>query len=232
MTLCLKTSGDLDGLCEVSFVRYLHDVSPAALEVLREDGGDVLDFRRAWRGWALILRRRCRHRLFSSLSDQLAVDGFALDCAVQRTEDAAAVAELSRVSVRIDRCLTFRSRELLGLFRLVFVQVVADVIVFLVRPLVGAFDQIVLDDLRDFGQRVVGFKNRKRLRQEFQRLVPDQLAVNGRKISNKVHPRYCTFSPLTTDRFPASHSAPSGCEGFFLGSGRRTDYSATRKASG
>lgn len=185
MTLCLKTSGDLDGLREVSLVRYLHDVPPAALEILRENGRHVLDFGWAWRRWALILGWRCCHRLFSSLSDQLTVDGFALNCPVKRTEDATAIAELPRVSVRIDRRLTFSSGKLFGLLRLVVIKIVAHVIILLVRPLVSTFDQIIFDDLRNFGQRVIGLKNRKRFRQEFQRLIPYQLAVNKGNLLDK-----------------------------------------------
>ena len=47
MTLSLKTSGDFDSLCEISFVRNLDDIAPAALKVLSKDWCDVFNFSRA-----------------------------------------------------------------------------------------------------------------------------------------------------------------------------------------
>lgn len=43
MTLSLKTSGDFNGLCEVSFVWDLNNVSPATLEVLCENRCDIFN---------------------------------------------------------------------------------------------------------------------------------------------------------------------------------------------
>lgn len=93
MTLCLKTSRDFDCLCEISFIWDLHNVSPAALEVLSEDWRDVLDFGGARRRWSLVLwlSWNC---FISSLSDELTADRLTLNGTIKSTEDATAVAEL------------------------------------------------------------------------------------------------------------------------------------------
>lgn len=106
MAFSLKTSRDLDGLREVSFVWNLNHISPAALEVLGEHRCDVFDLGWTWSRRTLVLLLNW-NSFFSSFGDQLAADGFALNSAVKSTKDSATVAEFSRVSVWIH--LTFRS---------------------------------------------------------------------------------------------------------------------------
>lgn len=183
MTLGLQAPRDLDGLREVSFVGDLHDVPPASLEVLREDRRDVFDLGGTWSGRALILRLDW-NGFFTALGDELAVDGLTLDGAVQRAEHSAAVAELPRVAVRVHH-LSLHPRPPFRHVRLVIIdQLVSAFLVIVVRPMVGGVvDQIVLNDLRDFRQRVVSFQDRQRLRQELQRLVSNQLAGWDGKVS-------------------------------------------------
>lgn len=175
MALGLQASRDFHRLCEVSFVGDLHNVAPAALEVLSEDGCDILNLSRAW-GWRSLVLWLNRQRLFTSLSDQLTADRFTLNCSVERAEHAATVAEFSVVSVGVD--LAPHSRSLFRHFRLVIVmQLVTAVVIFVVRSLIGSIDEIIFNDLRHLRERIVGFQDRQRLRQELQRLISDEFAV-------------------------------------------------------
>lgn len=62
----LHASGELDGLCEVTLVRYLHYVSPDTLVILGEDRSCVLNLGRAWSWRTRIFRflLRCWYALF------------------------------------------------------------------------------------------------------------------------------------------------------------------------
>lgn len=175
MALCLQASRDFDRLCEVSFVRDLHNVSPAALEVLSEHGCDILNLGGAW-GWGSLILWLNWQRLFTSLSDQLTADWFTLNCSIKCAENAATVAEFSRISVGVD--LAPHSRSLLSHFRLVIVmQLVTSIVIFIIRSLIGSIDEIIFNDLSYFRERIVRFQDRQRLRQELQRLISDQFAV-------------------------------------------------------
>jgi hypothetical protein len=193
VALCLETSRDLNGLCEISFVGDLDDVSPAALEVFGEHWRHIFDLGWAWSRWALILWLQ-RNRFLASFSNQLAADGFTLNSSIEGTEDATAVAELSRVSVWIN--LTLHPRSLLGhIWLIIVVQVVTDAVFLVIRSLIRTFDQIVLNDLRDFWQRVVSFENWQRLRQELQSLISYQFTAGETK---KIELR---FGDATRSRF-------------------------------
>lgn len=157
MALRLQASGDLDGLREVALVGDLHNVPPAALEVLGEDRRDVLDFRGAWRRRSLVLRLH-GDRLLAPFCDQLTAERLALNRSIKCAENAATVAELSRVAVGVD--LSLLSRPFLRHFRfVVVVELVSSFLVFVVCSLISVdliVDQVILDDLRHFRQRVVG----------------------------------------------------------------------------
>lgn len=183
VTFRLKTSRDFNGLGEVSFIWDLHDIPPAALEILRKNWSNVFDLQPinqtkeflmaalsitdlsgTGSRRSLVLRLR-RDDFFSSFSNELAVNGLALYRSVESTENASAVTKLSRASVWIH--LSFRSRTFLrhvGL--IVVVKLKRTVIGVLISSLIWSIDQIVLDELRYFRQSIVSFENGERLRQE------------------------------------------------------------------
>lgn len=165
MTLCLKTSRDFDGLSEISLVGNLYDVAPASLEVLGEYWGYIFHLSRARCRRALILLRNWNGFL-TSFCDKLATKRLPLDCSVKRTENAASVAEFPRVSIWIN--LPLRSRSLLAHIRFkIAIQFKPHFVAFIIGPLIRTIDQIIFYDLRYLWESIVGFENRKRLRQEF-----------------------------------------------------------------
>lgn len=62
----LHASGELDRLRKVTFVRYLHHVSPDTLVILGKDRSRVFDFGWTWRRRTRILRFLLRWYAFSS----------------------------------------------------------------------------------------------------------------------------------------------------------------------